>query len=131
VALDEEGHPRFEWLVNRGPQKDTLVYYVFDLLGFGGKDLRGMLLLTRKIRLQRLLKKHQGLIYVDHIEGRGLEMFARRLGTRIGGNRGQGFQKPLRRRPSCDVALAEDQEQRLQTAGEGGIQAKTSVSVYG
>ena len=32
VALDEHGHPRFEWLLNRGPQKGTLVYYVFDLL---------------------------------------------------------------------------------------------------
>ena len=35
VALDERGHPRFEWLVNRGPQKGTLVYYVFDLLKLG------------------------------------------------------------------------------------------------
>ena len=40
VALDEEGHPRFEWLVNRGPQRGTLVYYVFDLLSLDGKDLR-------------------------------------------------------------------------------------------
>ena len=30
VALDEHGHPRFEWLVNRGPQKGVVVYYVFD-----------------------------------------------------------------------------------------------------
>jgi bifunctional non-homologous end joining protein LigD len=30
VALDEKGHPRFEWLVNRGPQRGTLVSYVFD-----------------------------------------------------------------------------------------------------
>ena len=40
VALDEQGHPRFEWLVNRGPQRGTLVYYVFDLLMLDGKDLR-------------------------------------------------------------------------------------------
>jgi ATP-dependent DNA ligase len=26
VALDEHGHPRFEWLVNRGKQKGFLVY---------------------------------------------------------------------------------------------------------
>ena len=26
VALDEPGHPRFEWLVNRGTQKGVLVY---------------------------------------------------------------------------------------------------------
>jgi ATP-dependent DNA ligase len=36
VALDEHGHPRFEWLVNRGKQKGILVYYVF----LGDKDLR-------------------------------------------------------------------------------------------
>jgi ATP-dependent DNA ligase len=27
VALDEHGHPRFEWLLNRGKQ-GVLVYYV-------------------------------------------------------------------------------------------------------
>ena len=32
VALDEHGHSRFESLVNRGPQRRTLVYYVLDLL---------------------------------------------------------------------------------------------------
>jgi len=26
VALDEHGFPRFEWLVNRGKQKGTLIY---------------------------------------------------------------------------------------------------------
>jgi bifunctional non-homologous end joining protein LigD len=40
VALDEHGHPRFEWLVNRGPQKGVMVFYVFDLLRLGDKDLR-------------------------------------------------------------------------------------------
>jgi bifunctional non-homologous end joining protein LigD len=40
VALDEQGHPRFEWLVNRGPQRGTLVYYVLDLVSLDGKDLR-------------------------------------------------------------------------------------------
>jgi len=40
-ALDENGFPRFEWLVNRGPQKGTLVYYVFDLLRLGDADLHG------------------------------------------------------------------------------------------
>src|SRR5262245_13261436 len=40
VALDETGHPRFEWLVNRGPQRGTLVYYIFDLLMLGDADFR-------------------------------------------------------------------------------------------
>src|SRR5688572_30443865 len=40
VALDESGHPRFEWLMNRGPQRGILVYFVFDLLFLDRKDLR-------------------------------------------------------------------------------------------
>ena len=39
-ALDDHGHPRFEWLINRGRQRGKLVYYVFDLLRLGDKDLR-------------------------------------------------------------------------------------------
>lgn len=38
VALDETGFPRFEWLVNRGPQKGTFIYYVFDLLRRGRRS---------------------------------------------------------------------------------------------
>jgi bifunctional non-homologous end joining protein LigD len=55
VAPDEKGFPRFEWLVNRGPQKGTLAYYVFDVLMLDGKDLRQLPLLKRKHRLARLL----------------------------------------------------------------------------
>ena len=85
VALDETGRSRFEWLVNRGKQEGTLVYYVFDLLSLDGKDLRELPLLERKVRLQRLLKNHERLIYVDHIEDRGLEMFAGALALRLEG----------------------------------------------
>jgi bifunctional non-homologous end joining protein LigD len=38
VALDENNHPRFEWLINRGEQKGTLVYYTFDLLALDARD---------------------------------------------------------------------------------------------
>jgi len=76
VALDEQGHPRFEWLVNRGPQRGTLVYYVFDLLMLEGKDLRQLALQKRKARLVRLVKSHPRLLYVDHVEKNGLGMFA-------------------------------------------------------
>lgn len=76
VALDENGHPRFEWLVNRGPQKGTIVYYVFDLLQLGDKDLRSEPLLRRKSLLQKLLRKNDTLRYVDHITTEGLAMFS-------------------------------------------------------
>lgn len=85
VALDEHGHPRFEWLVNRGQQKGTLVYYIFDLLMLGSEDLRALPLLKRKAQLARLLKNQRRLIYVDHVEGQGLAMFAGALALKLEG----------------------------------------------
>lgn len=76
VALDDHGHSRFEWLVNGGPQRGTLVYYVFDLLMLDGKDLRNLPLMKRKQRLGRLLNGHSRLLEVEHIEHDGLSMFA-------------------------------------------------------
>ena len=76
VALDDHGHSRFGWLVNRGPQRGTLVYYVFDLLMLDGKDLRQLPLMKRKQRLGRLLTGHPRLLEVEHIEHDGLSMFA-------------------------------------------------------
>jgi bifunctional non-homologous end joining protein LigD len=75
-ALDDHGHPRFEWLINRGPQRGKLVYYVFDLLRLGDKDLRAEPLYRRKKLLQKLLKKNDTLRYVDHVENDGLQLFA-------------------------------------------------------
>ena len=65
VALDEHGHSRFESLVNRGPQRRTLVYYVFDLLMLDGKDLRQLPLLERKQRLARQLVGPPRLLAVE------------------------------------------------------------------
>jgi len=85
VALDGQGHPRFEWLVNRGPQKGTLVYYVFELLRLDGKDLRQLPLMKRKQRLGRLLTGHPHLLEVEHIEHGGLSMFAGALSLSLEG----------------------------------------------
>jgi bifunctional non-homologous end joining protein LigD len=85
VALDEHGHPRFEWLVNRGPHQGMIVYYVFDLLRLGDKDLRSEPLYRRKSLLQKLLRKNDTLRYLDHIEGEGLAMFAGALALGLEG----------------------------------------------
>ena len=83
VALDEEGHPRFEWLFHRGKGgKCQLVYFVFDLLYLDGNDLRREPLHRRKSRLKRIIKKIPHLIYVDHIEEHGKEFFA--LASKLG-----------------------------------------------
>ena len=52
VALDEQGHPSFQLLQNRGSEpKPHLVYYAFDLLFRDGYDLRGVPLEQRKALL--------------------------------------------------------------------------------
>jgi bifunctional non-homologous end joining protein LigD len=85
VALDEHGHPRFEWLVNRGKQKGVLVYYVFDLLRLGDKDLRSEPLSRRKSLLQKVLRKNDTLRYVDHITTEGLATYAGALALGLEG----------------------------------------------
>jgi bifunctional non-homologous end joining protein LigD len=85
VALDDHGHARFEWLVNRGKQQGTLVDYVFDLLMLDGKDLRQLPLGKRKQCLARLLAGHPRLLDVEHIEKEGLAMFAGALGLGLEG----------------------------------------------
>lgn len=52
VALDEDGHPSFQLLQNRGNDlRPHLVYYAFDLLYRDGYDLRGVPLEQRKALL--------------------------------------------------------------------------------
>ena len=43
VAQDDTGHLRFEWLVNRGPQKGIIVYYAFHLLFLWDEDLQPLI----------------------------------------------------------------------------------------
>jgi bifunctional non-homologous end joining protein LigD len=83
VALDEAGHPRFEWLFHRGKGgKGQLVYFVFDLLYLDGTDLRREPLHRRKSRLKRIIRKLPHVIYVDHVEEHGEEFFA--LASKLG-----------------------------------------------
>jgi ATP dependent DNA ligase domain len=129
VALDERGHPRFEWLVNRGPQKGTLVYYVFDLLKLRDVELRGEPLHRRKKLLEKLLKGNPRLRFVDHMEREGVAMFAGALALGLEGDRSERQPESLRGRTHRDLALAEDQEQGLPAPGEDRVSsAKDSMS---
>src|SRR5262245_40974648 len=84
-ALDEKGFPRFEWLVNRGRQQGTLIYFVFDLLRFRDVDLRGEPLLKRKRLLEKLVSSNPRILYVDHMEREGLAMYAGALALGLEG----------------------------------------------
>jgi bifunctional non-homologous end joining protein LigD len=85
VALDEHGHTRFEWLVNRGLQEGTIVYYVFDLLRLGDRHLRSEPLYRRKSLLQKLLRKNDTIRDVDHITTEGIATYAGALAMGLEG----------------------------------------------
>lgn len=75
-ALDENGAPDFAALQAALSEGNTgnLVYFAFDLLFDGGKDLRPTPLVERKKRLQNLLTEASDdphLRYVDHFESGG------------------------------------------------------------
>jgi bifunctional non-homologous end joining protein LigD len=55
IALDEEGRPSFQALHHQSSQSPT-VFYAFDLLQFGGDDLRRTPLEQRREQLERALE---------------------------------------------------------------------------
>ena len=54
-ALDESGRSSFQLLQNQGETNHPVVYYAFDLLFEGTKDLRALTLMERKARLEKIL----------------------------------------------------------------------------
>jgi len=54
-ALDEKGRSSFQLLQNSAETNHPVVYYVFDLLFEGIRDLRGLPLVERKTRLEGIL----------------------------------------------------------------------------
>ncbi|NMH27369.1 DNA ligase D [Flavobacterium silvaticum] len=77
VMEDTKGKSHFQWLQNRedNPDRGKLKFYVFDILYFGGFDLRGLDLLQRKKILQAVLPKVDSVIYSDHVVGNGQQAF--------------------------------------------------------
>ncbi|HZP17112.1 MAG TPA: non-homologous end-joining DNA ligase [Terriglobales bacterium] len=57
VALDDQGRPNFQELQNSRSTRQPIVYYVFDLLNYGDKDLRYLPLRERKRALEVLAKE--------------------------------------------------------------------------
>ncbi len=73
VCLDAHGRSQFYPLLFR---RDWPYFLAFDLLEVDGEDLRGRPLLERKRRLRRLIPRRDSrLRYVEHVEGRGVELF--------------------------------------------------------
>jgi len=76
VAVDDQGRPSFQFLQNFGKSgKGHLLYCVFDLLYFQGRDLTGLPLFQRKDILKRIVPSTPRIRLSDHVEGEGLLFF--------------------------------------------------------
>jgi bifunctional non-homologous end joining protein LigD len=76
VALDENGHSRFQFLQNwMSDQQGTLRYYVFDILWLEGYDLTEVPLIERKKILKQIIPPSDAICYSDHVEKNGIKFF--------------------------------------------------------
>ena len=53
VALDQDGRPSFSALQNFNPSTTSILYYVFDVMVLGGRDVTGETLDARRALLER------------------------------------------------------------------------------
>jgi bifunctional non-homologous end joining protein LigD len=72
-CLDSDGRSNFYKLLFR---RDGPHFYAFDLLSVNGEDVRGLPLIERKRRLLRIMPKVESrLLFLDHIPGRGQDLY--------------------------------------------------------
>lgn len=77
VALDEGQRPsqkKLEQCIDEGRDQEVY-FYAFDILYYEEWDLRKLPLAKRKAILASVLPKLTHLLYVDHVQGRGEELF--------------------------------------------------------
>jgi bifunctional non-homologous end joining protein LigD len=73
ACLDADGKSDFRALMFR---RRAPVLIAFDLVMLDGKDLRGEALMARKRMLRRILpRRAERLMYLDHVVGRGVDLF--------------------------------------------------------
>ncbi|HEY5999793.1 MAG TPA: non-homologous end-joining DNA ligase [bacterium] len=76
VVLDARGRPDFQLLQNRRSSRaGHLVYYVFDLPYFEGRDLTGLPLVRRKEILEGILPRSPLVRFSEHVRGEGRLFF--------------------------------------------------------
>ncbi|WP_264558030.1 DNA polymerase ligase N-terminal domain-containing protein [Flavobacterium sp. N1718] len=76
VVEDDEGRTRFQWLQHyEDTQKGTLRFYVFDILYFGGYDLRNLDLMRRKKILEAVLPVSDRIRLSPYTEEKGTDAY--------------------------------------------------------
>src|SRR5688572_27090451 len=82
VAVDAQGRPSFQALQHRGAHPGhAIVFYAFDLLHLDGRDLTGLPLEERRVRLPHVLG-HSGVLLSQELPGTAAQVTAavRKLG---------------------------------------------------
>jgi len=73
VCLDDQGKPRFDWLLHR---RHPVVFVAFDLLWLNGRDHRQKPLVERKAALRKLLPTRSPyVLYANFVIERGVGLF--------------------------------------------------------
>lgn len=83
VVLSKNGTANFAALQNWRSEADgDLVYYVFDILWYEGKDLKGLSLVERKAILKEVLPVSEQIMYSEHFDTSGVAFLeeAKKLG---------------------------------------------------
>jgi bifunctional non-homologous end joining protein LigD len=76
VVLNKEDRSTFQLLQNYNHTgTGNLVYYVFDILYYNGRDLRELPLSQRKLILKEILPTAGNVRYSDHVENDGIGFF--------------------------------------------------------
>jgi bifunctional non-homologous end joining protein LigD len=76
VALDKDGIPRFQ-LLQQWQKRPTasVVFYLFDLLWSGGRDITGKSVVHRRERLKEIITAVDGIQVGGYVEKRGKYLF--------------------------------------------------------
>ncbi|HUI94089.1 MAG TPA: non-homologous end-joining DNA ligase [Chitinivibrionales bacterium] len=76
VVLDKKGKPDFQMLQDyRKSPQGRLVYYVFDMLFYQGRDITGLPLYKRKDLLKSILPPLPHAVFCDHVWKDGVSFF--------------------------------------------------------
>lgn len=88
VALNDEGAADFQALqaFEKDGRKANLVYYIFDLIWWNGRDYTSLPLTERKQILRNILPEDQSVIrYSDHVTGTGIAFFDLAMDNKLEG----------------------------------------------
>ena len=112
VVLNEAGRPSFNMLqararlgareAKRAAIESPATLYVFDLLAFGGYDLRKLPLVARKAILQKVLPQTGPLRYSEHFEKNGEALYEQVVRLGLEGIMAKKADSPYRSGRSAD-----------------------------